>query len=86
MFASATLPCATCDSLTRQGSVLAQGQQGSVLAQGHMDALRLSAGAMEKKELMCVLPIVEAAFLLAAVALESIKVLACVSARGATTG
>lgn len=46
-----------------------------------MDALRLSAGAMEKKELVCVMPIVEAALLLGAVALESIKVLPCVGVR-----
>jgi len=49
--------------------------------QGEMDALRLSAGAMEKKELVCIMPIVEAALLLGAVALESIKVLPCVGVR-----
>ena len=77
MCASATLACATSHGLTREGSVLTQ---------GHMDALRLSAGAMEKKELMCVLPIVEAAFSLATVALESIKVLPCVNAYAGDRG
>ena len=41
----------------------------------------MSAGAMEKKELVCIMPIVEAALLLGAVALESIKVLPCVGVR-----
>jgi hypothetical protein len=46
-----------------------------------MDALRLSAGAMGKKELVSVMPIVEAALVLGSVALESIKVLPCVGVR-----